>query len=290
MLDLKILRNNKEQIEKKLKAKDPSIDLDNVLELDQKLRVIQKDLEDLQSQRNKTSKTIGEKKKKNENISSYMNKMMDINQSIEDLEIDLKKLKEKLNQELSTIPNIPMDDVPISLDPKDNKCIKSHLEKKEFSFPFKNHLELNEKLKLFDFKASAETSGANWPLYTNLGARLEWALINYMLDIHKKNGFIQIMPPLLVKKEIMYGSGQLPKFEDQLFKIKDKDYELYLLPTAEVVLNGMNYNKIIKKESLPLKYVSYTPCFRREAGACGKNERGQKRFYKGWSYIIEICF
>ena len=163
---------------------------------------------------------------------------------------------------------------------KDNKCIKTVGEKTDFSFSFKNHLELNEKLHLFDFKTSAKIAGSSWPMYTNLGAQLEWALINYMLDIQRKNGFTQIMPPLLVNQETMLGAAQLPKFETQLFKIHDKDYHLYLIPTAEVTLNGIYLNEILPEEELPKKYVSYTPCFRREAGGAGKQERGLIRTHQ----------
>ena len=141
-------------------------------------------------------------------------------------------------------------------------------------------MELNEKLGLFDFKRSAKTSGSGWTVYTGMGARLEWALVNYMLDIQIENGFKMIMPPHLVKPEIMFGSGQLPKFEHQLFKVQDEQHKLYLIPTSEVVLNGMHYDEIFQESELPLKYCAYTPCFRREAGAAGSQERGLIRTHQ----------
>ena len=201
-------------------------------------------------------------------------------QEIENFEKKLKELEEKRDYELSILPNIPFDDIPASPNPKDNVSIKEFGKKREFDFKFRNHLELNEKLQLFNFKRSAKISGTGWPLYTSFGARLEWALINYMIDTHIKNGFTQIMPPLLVKDEIMYGSGQLPKFKDQLFKINDEDFSLFLVPTAEVALNGMYFDEILEKQELPKYFCSYTPCFRREAGAAGKQERGLIRMHQ----------
>jgi seryl-tRNA synthetase len=149
-----------------------------------------------------------------------------------------------------------------------------HLGKREFTFTPKNHVELNEKLQLFDFQRAAKVSGSGFPSYKGLGARLEWALINYMLDTHIANGFEMWIVPHSVRPEIMYGSGQLPKFEKQLFKIHDEDYELFMIPTSEVALNGLHKDEIFKEEDLPKKYCSYTPCFRREAGAAGSQERG----------------
>lgn len=141
-------------------------------------------------------------------------------------------------------------------------------------------MELNEKLHLFDFERAAKLSGSGWPVYINLGARLEWALINFMLDTHRKNGFIQVIPPLLVRPEIMFGSAHLPKFESQLFKVRDEDFHLYLIPTSESALNGLHYDELIPEEALPLKYTAYTPCFRREAGAAGSQERGLIRTHQ----------
>ena len=141
-------------------------------------------------------------------------------------------------------------------------------------------MELNEQLGLFDFKRGAKISGSGWPVYRDMGARLEWALLNYMIDIHLENGFQMCMPPHLVRPEIMFGSGQLPKFEKQLFKISDEDYQLYLIPTSEVALNGLYYDEIFKEEELPKKLIAYTPCFRREAGAAGSQERGLIRMHQ----------
>lgn len=280
MLDIKKIRENPEQIEKKLQTKDKALSLKKILEIDEKIRNLQKNLDDLKAKKNQFSKEIGIKKSQKEETSSLFPQMKKLSDEIALLDKNLKILEEKREEKLSYLPNIPQEDVPVSLDKKNNRCIKTFQEKKIFSFPFKNHLELNEKLKLFNFEQGSNIAKSGWPVYTHLGARLEWALLNYMIDTHIKNGFIQIIPPLLCKKEIMYGSGQLPKFQDQCFSLKDNDFPLYLIPTAEVVLNGLHHDSILKQEELPKKYVSYTPCFRREAGAAGKGERGLIRTHQ----------
>ncbi|NGX28997.1 MAG: Serine--tRNA ligase [Candidatus Anoxychlamydiales bacterium] len=280
MLDIKILREDSKNIEKKLKSKVPTVDIFQILSLDDEIRKIQTKTDILKSKRNTASKEIGIKKRQNEDVSSILEKMGKIAAEISDLDKSYKETEAKRFYLLSTLPNIPSDDVPVSLNVEDNECIKTYKEKKKFDFPFKNHLELNEKLNLFDFKRATKIAGNRFSLYFDMGARLEWALLNYMLDIHRQNGFKQIIPPLLVRDEIMYGSSQLPKFKDQLFHLKDEDFDLYLIPTSEVSLNGMHFDEIINEDSLPLKYVAYTPCFRREAGAAGKQERGLIRTHQ----------
>ncbi|MFA5250445.1 MAG: serine--tRNA ligase [Parachlamydiales bacterium] len=280
MLDLKKLRSSPEEIEQKLKTKDSSIDLKAILELDEKVRNDQTEIDRLKARQNLASKEIGKKKENPAAIAALLKEMEELKKNLASLETDFKAVSEQRDQKLLELPNLPADGTPVSPDPKDNVCIKTWKEKRTFDFPFKNHLELNEKLRLFDFERASKISGANWPLYYNLGFRLEWALLNYMLDIHMQNGFIPIMPPLLLKEPIMEGCGQLPKFENQLYKIHDEDYKLYLLPTAEAAINGLHYDEIFEEESLPRYYVSYTPCFRREAGAAGKLERGLIRMHQ----------
>lgn len=281
MLDLKELRKDPKAIEVKLKTKMPEVDLKALLNVDEELRTLLTKSETLKSKKNLASK---EKLTKDQ-----IAELAKVKEEIGKLEKEIATLENERTILLSNLPNIPASEIPVSLDPKDNKCIKESGSKKEFNFPHKNHLELNEKLNLFDFERGTKMAGSGWPLYTNIGARLEWALINYMLEIHVKNGFIQIIPPLLVKEEIMYGSGQLPKFAHQLFKLKDEDYHLYLIPTAEIALNGLHYDEILDSASLPLKYTAYTPCFRREAGAAGKQERGLIRMHQ-FNKVELFCF
>jgi len=280
MLDIKEIRANPKEIEKLLKRKMPEATLAPILALDEKIRDLKTGSEELKAKRNAASKEVGERKRKGEDASSIMKEVGEMGEKIQQMDHAWKRLEEEMVHALACLPNMPFEDIPESHHAKDNVCIKEFGQKRHFAFPFKNHVELNEKLHLFDFKRGAKIAGSGWPVYTKLGARLEWALLNYMLDIHRKNGFSMIMPPLLVRPEIMYGSGQLPKFESQLFKLKDEDYHLYLIPTSEVALAGMHYQEIFDENQLPIKYTSYTPCFRREAGAAGSNERGLIRMHQ----------
>jgi len=289
MIDIKLIRADKDAVEKKLQTKDPEIDLSPIVALDERIRAIKTNVEELKSSRNHLSKEIGEKKRQKLDTAELMKEVGGLGEKIAILDHELTSLEQELTQKLACIPNIPRDGIKISLEPKDNVCIKTVGEKRDFSFAFKNHVELNERLDLFDFKRGAKISGSGWPVYKNMGARLEWALINYMIDTHIDNGFEMYMPPHLVRPEIMFGSGQLPKFEKQLFKISDEDYQLYLIPTSEVALNGLHYDEIFKEEDLPKKYIAYTPCFRREAGAAGSSERGLIRMHQ-FNKVEMFCF
>jgi seryl-tRNA synthetase len=289
MIDIRLIRKEPLEIEAKLKTKDPQISLSNIVELDLFIRDAKTKAEHLKAKRNELSQKIGEMKRKGEDASALMEEVNRFADEMHALDERVKELEETFQAELACLPNLPMDDIKISADPKDNVLLKESGQKPTFSFPFKNHVELNEHLNLFDFKRGAKISGSGWPVYRNMGARLEWALINYMIGIHIKNGFMQWIPPLLVRRETMFGSGQLPKFENQAFKIRDEDYNLYLIPTAEVPLNGLHLDEIIPEEELPLKYVSYTPCFRREAGAAGSQERGLIRTHQ-FNKVEMFCF
>ncbi|HAZ15149.1 MAG: serine--tRNA ligase [Chlamydiae bacterium GWC2_50_10] len=280
MLDIKEIRKDPKGIETRLRTKEPALTLSSVLELDERVRRILTEAEELQATRNQLSKDIGERRRKGEESASQLIEVSGMGERIAALEQELSGLKEKLQEALSSLPNLPDESVKISLNKEDNVCLKSVGERPSFSFPIRSHLELGEGLALFDFERGAKLAGSGWPLYRGRGARLEWALLNYMLDIHEENGFEQWMVPLLVKKEILYGSGQLPKFADQSFKLDDAHFPFYLIPTAEVVLNGVHFDEILNADDLPLKYAAYTPCFRREAGAAGRQERGLIRTHQ----------
>lgn len=280
MLDIKLIRKERERVEKGLRSKEGSADLSRLLGLDEQIRAHKQEVEQLKSKRNDYSKKIGELKRRGEDAKELMDEVASFSAKAHVLDGDLLELEKKFSDELSRLPNIPFEDIPVAQDPSENVCIKQVGKKPVFDFDGKNHLELNEKLRLFDFVRGAKISGTGWPVYRGMGARLEWALINYMLDIHIKNGYEQWIPPLCVRPEVVFGSGQLPKFEEQQFKIHDKDYQLYLIPTSEVPLTGLHMQEILSEEELPLKYVSYTPCFRREAGAAGKQERGLIRMHQ----------
>ncbi len=280
MLNIKQIIKEPKLVEERLKRKDATLSLDPLLKAYDAFCKSKIESEEAVSTLNRLSKEIGEKKRQGIDTTSLMESVIDAKQNAGDLSEKLPSLEREYETLLSELPNIPDDNIKISSDPKDNVCIKTHGEKRAFDFPIKNHVELGETLDLFDFKRGAKISGAGWPVYKNLGARLEWVLLNMMIETHIKNGFTFQLVPHLVKPQIMYGSGQLPKFEKQLFKLTDDDYDLFLVPTSEVALNGLLYDEIIPEEELPKLYTSYTPCFRREAGSHGKSERGLIRVHQ----------
>jgi len=280
MLDIRQLRQDPQGVEQKLKTKDPTISLSSLLSLDEELRAIKTKGETLKANRNALSQEIGKRKREGQATDDLMKQVDAQADALKNLDQQQVRLEKSFQEALAVLPNLPMDDIKISPEPKDNVTLKEVGTKPEFAFPFKNHVELNEKLHLFDFQRSAKVSGSGWPAYRGLGARLEWALINYMLNTQIKNGFEMWMPPLVVRPEVVYGSGQLPKFANQQFHIKDDDFDLYMIPTAEVPLNGLHLDEILPEEALPTLYTAYTPCFRREAGAAGSQERGLIRMHQ----------
>ena len=221
MLDIKLLKSNPKELEKKLQTKDPEISLKPVIDLYDAFCLITQDLEKKQSEMNQTAKLIGEKKRNGESTDTVIQQLSDLKKAIGELSQKQKRLQQEYIFSLSKIPNIPMEDVKPSLDPKDNVCIKTVGKKPHFSFPFKNHLELNDQHHLFDFPRGAKIAGSGWPVYRGFGAKLEWALLQLMVDTALSHDFTYILPPLLAGSETLYGAGQLPKFEDQLFKVKD---------------------------------------------------------------------
>ena len=289
MLDVKLLRKDPQTVEKKLKTKDPEVRVSHTLALDEKIRRLLHEAEEIKAKRNHLSKEIGDAKRQGKDVSSLMNEVAGLGDKAKVLDAETAKLEEEQHLELASLPNLPEDDIPLGADAKENVCLRTWGDKPSFDFAYLNHVELNEKLHLFDFKRAAKVAGSGWISYKGLGARLEWALLNYMLDIHLENGFTMWMPPHVAKPEIMFGVGQLPKFEKQLFKIHDEDYKLYLIPTSEAALNGLHYDEIFKAEELPLRYCAYTPCFRREAGAAGSNERGLIRVHQ-FNKVEMFCF
>lgn len=289
MLDIHLIRKDPKAIEAKLRLKEPSIDLTLLCELDQNRRELQTRVQTLRTLRNEASQKIGEYKRAGKDVEHLMREVSSHAEETAQLEQKLLLVEREFEQEFFRLPNLPMDDVRVSQDPKENVVLKEFGSKPTFHFAFKNHVELNEKLSLFDFKRGAKITGAGWPIYHDLGARLEWALINYMIETQLQNGFTQWIPPLLVKEEISFGAGQLPKFEHQQFKISDDTQTYFLIPTAEVALNGLHSDEILSEDDLPLKYMAYTPCFRREAGAAGTLERGLIRTHQ-FNKVEMFCY
>jgi seryl-tRNA synthetase len=289
MLDIKVIKKDPQAIQKQLRTKDPSIDVMPVCRLYEQICELKAEGESKKAILNATSKEIGEKKRLKLSCDDLIAGTNQLKEAISAIDAQLAALEPSYFDALARLPNLPEDGIHVSLDPKDNVCIKTYGKKPHFSFPFKNHVELNEHLKLFDFKRGAKISGSGWPVYRGMGARLEWALIQWMMNFHIQNGYTPILPPHLVKRETMFASGQLPKFSEQLFKLTDKDFDLFLIPTSEVALNGLHTDEILEGDQLPIQYVSYTPCFRREAGAAGSQERGLIRMHQ-FNKVEMFCF
>lgn len=280
MLDLKEIRKSPDTCEALLRKKDPSISLQPILDLDKDVRNIKMHLESLLAQRKQLSSQIHQAKQRGEDSQPLIDKVDHISHSLKKLEASLEEKNTILLDALSRLPNYPDDDVPVAPDKTGNVVIRSKNDIPNFTFQPKNHLELNQKLQLFDFKFSAKTTGSGWPSYKNRGVLLEWALLTYLQQKQFSHGFQLWLPPLLVKKDILFGSGQIPKFDGQYYQVEDGEHPLYLLPTAEVVLNGFLSQEILTESELPIYYAAFTPCFRREAGAGGSHERGLVRVHQ----------
>ncbi|MCY3974326.1 MAG: serine--tRNA ligase [Simkaniaceae bacterium] len=280
MLDIKKIRENSENVEARIRTKIPGFSLKEILEADGALRE-KKDLVDrLKNRKNSIAKEIGQRKRVGEDLSKLTAEGAEIGDRIGLLDAEAHRLESEVKELLSHLPNLPMPEVPVSSDPAENVCLETVGEKPLFSFTPKHHLLLNETLSLFDFARGAKIAGTGWPCYRGAGARLEWALIRLMLDTHTERGFEMWIPPLLARPDVMYGSAHLPKFEEDLYKTEGESRFLYLIPTAEAVLNGLHYDEIIDGDALPFKYTAFTPCFRKEAGAAGRQERGLIRTHQ----------
>ncbi|MCH9620763.1 MAG: Serine--tRNA ligase [Chlamydiia bacterium] len=280
MLPIKKILKDPAHAEKLLKTKDPSVSLKGLIDSYNSYTENLTKLERLKEQLNSLSKQIGQKKQSGEDASEIILEVSKMKQSIKDFQSITNEHKETYEASIGTLPNFPDEDIKVSLDPEENVCIKTVGKKREFDFKVKNHLEICQEHKLIDFARGAKISGSGFHVYTGLGAEIEWALLNLMIDIHKKNGFEMRLVPHMVTMKTMYGAGQLPKFATQAFRVHDKDFDHYLIPTAEVALNGLYQDEILSEEDLPKKFMSYSPCFRREAGAHGKNERGLIRVHQ----------
>lgn len=274
MLDLDLIRRKSDFVKERLRTRGEGYDelVDRILELDEERRSILKELESLRAERNRVSKEIGVMKKQGKDTLSLEVEMRKIKNSIEDLEVKLEITDRELRNVMLRMPNLPHDDVPVGKDEKENLEVRRYGTPKEFSFEPRPHWEIGEKLGILDFERGAKLSGSRFTVLKGVGARLERALINFMLDMHTKKGYKEVLPPHLVRPEILEGTGQLPKFEEELY-VCERD-NLYLIPTAEVPLTNLFRNEILKENELPIYLTSYTPCYRREAGAYGKDIRG----------------
>ncbi len=273
MLDLKYVKNNLGIVKTGIKKRRANIDFTSLLDNDEKRKDRLLKIEDLRHKRNVVSDDIAKLKKSGQNAASLIEQMREVSETIKKLDKELSTIEEAIHNFLITIPNIPHEDVPLGSDDTENRLEKTHGEPKKFDFKVKAHWELGENLGILDFTRAAKITGARFPLYLGNGARLERALINFMLDIHiSQHGYTETLPPFIVNRATMTGTGQLPKFEEDLFKLEGWDY--YLIPTSEVPMTNIYANEIIDESMLPCKFTAYTPCFRSEAGSYGRDTRG----------------
>ncbi len=273
MLDLKFIRENTDKIRDMLKKRGTDVDIDKLETLDRERRDLISKVEKLNSEKKKLGKEIGLLKREGKDATEVMAKMKEISNEIDEINENLKKVEEDYFAIVKTIPNMFHESVPIGKDESANVEVRKWGEPSCFTFKAKPHWEIGEELDIIDFKRAAKITGSRFAVMKGLGARLERALINFMLDTHIKKGYREVLPPFIVNAKTMYGTGQLPKFEEDLFKLcTDNDY--YLIPTAEVPVTNLHSGETLDYNELPLKYCSYTPCFRAEAGSYGKDTKG----------------
>lgn len=279
MLDIKLIRQETDLVKGKVSKRgiDPVV-IDEILNLDGERRELIKQTEELKSRRNKVSGEIAQKKKNKEDAEDVIKEMRDVGEEIKQIDARLNEVKEKFHDEMSGIPNLIHDDVPEGEDDTENVEVRRTGEIREFDFEPKGHWDILEELELADFERAAKVSGARYVYQTGDGARLERALMNFMLDVHNKNSYREMMTPQIVRAEAMYSTGQLPKFEEDLFKIDGMD--MYTIPTSEVTLTNYYKDETLTDDMLPVKFTAQTACFRSEAGSAGRDTRGLIRLHQ----------
>lgn len=273
MLEAKYIREHLEEVKERLALRGQNINLDMFVLIDEERRKAIHEWERLRALQKRVSDEVSQRKREGKDVSDLISEMKKVSQELKELSGKIEEKERALEEFLLTIPNLPHVSVPEGKDSSDNVEIRRWGDIPEFDFEPKPHWEIGEQLGILDFKNGAKIAGARFTLYWDLGAKLERALINFMLDLHtKEHGYIEVLPPFMVNRTTMTGTGQLPKFEEELFKIEGTDY--YLIPTAEVPVTNIHQNEILEEKDLPLYYTAYTPCFRKEAGSYGKDTRG----------------
>ena len=282
MLDIKFIRENPELVKAGIKNKNEKDTIDQILEIDKKRREVIRVTEELKAKRNKVSQEVGRLKKAGENADEIIAEMKKVSDEIKSLDDELRELNEKLNELLMWVPNLPHESVPVGLSEADNVEVRKWVPEDfsfEKDFEYLDHVELGKKLGILDFERGAKVSGSGFPVYLGKGAMLERALINFMLNYHiQKHGYKEVLTPFLVNADSMKGTGQLPKMQDDMY-FCEKD-NLYPIPTAEVPITNLHRNEILSEEELPIKYVGFSACFRREAGSYGKESKGFLRVHQ----------
>ena len=279
MLDIKFIRENVELVKKALKDKGVDLDIDKFMGLDKKRRELLTEVEDLKRKKNEVSNKVGKMMREKKNPKDIIASMKTVSQKISKIESKVEEVEQKLKKFTYEFPNIAHKTVPIGPGQEANKPVREWGKAPKFDFEPQNHIKIGEILNIFDFGRAAKIAGAGFALYKGLGARLERALFNFMLDLHtKKHGYTEIFPPFLVNRKSMTGTGQLPKLEEDMYKLKDED--LFLIPTAEVPVTNIHANEVLEEKALPICYTAYTACFRREAGSYGKDTKGLTRLHQ----------
>lgn len=272
MLDARFVREKIDDLKKALQKRGYEIDLTEFLSLEKDRLRLLKESEELRNKRNVVSEEIGKIKRQGQNAGSLIAEMKAVSDRIKEIDETLKRIEENAGMFLLTIPNIPHESVPVGRDETENVEVRKWGVPREFNFEPLNHWDIAETLDIIDFERGAKIAGARFAVMKGLGARLERALINFMLDLNTSKKYKEIFPPLLVNRESMTGTGQLPKFAEELFRTVDPEF--YLIPTAEVPVTNIHRDEILREDQLPIYYTAYTPCFRREAGSYGKDTRG----------------
>ena len=272
MLDVKFVVENADLVKAAMKTRSGEYDVDIVLELDRQRREILKEVEALKAERNRESAQVAALKKEKKDASEIIARMKDVGDKIKALDDELGPVESGLRMAMLSIPNIPDKTVPIGKDDTENVEIRKFMEPTKFDFEPKAHWDLGDSLNILDPTTAAKITGTRFTVYRGLGARLERAIFNFMLDTHTANGYTEIFPPFMVNRDSMTGTGQLPKFEEDAYAVKNTDY--FLIPTAEVPVTNMHRGEVIDAEKLPYYYCAYTACFRGEAGSAGRDTRG----------------
>jgi seryl-tRNA synthetase len=273
MLDVKFLRDDLTRVKERLATRGTEIDWDEFVYIDQQRRDTLARIEKLKERKNRLSGEIGKVKKSGGDATVLMREVEEVSETIRKGEEPLAEIEARFEKFMLTVPNLPEPSVPVGRSAAENREVRRWGDPPQFDFPAKNHWDIGEELGILDFTRAAKIAGARFALYKDAGARLERALINFMLDLHtQKHGYREVLPPFLVNRDAMTGTGQLPNLEEDLFRIESPEY--FLVPTAEVPLTNIHREEVLEREDLPIKYVAYTPCFRREAGSHGKDVRG----------------
>lgn len=272
MLDARFVRENAEIVKDALKKRGYDLSLSEFLAIEGERRALLKETEEMRNKRNVVSEEIGRLKRQKQDVTELLTEMKEVSDRIKELDEKLRELDEKGRTFLLNIPNIPHESVPIGKDETENVEVRRWGEPRDFDFAPLNHWDIAEMLEIIDFDRASKIAGARFALMKGLGAKLERALMNFMLDLNVSKGYIEVFPPLIVNRESMTGTGQLPRFENELFRIADPEF--YLIPTAEVPVTNIYRDEILNEKDLPAYYTAYTPCFRREAGSYGKDTRG----------------